>query len=64
LKVQEFSLVDAAFKDTTCYCDWQFLYLPPRRNFYRAPVVAPGTPSPAPTPAPGTSPGPVLHLPR
>jgi type II secretory pathway pseudopilin PulG len=61
LKVREFSLADQTFKDATCYCDWQFLYLPPRRNFYRAPVVAPGTPSPAPTPAPGTNPAPVLR---
>jgi type II secretory pathway pseudopilin PulG len=59
LKVQGFNLLDTAFTDTTCYCDWQFVYIPPRRS-YRAPVVAPGTP-PAPTTAPGTSPRPVLR---
>jgi type II secretory pathway pseudopilin PulG len=54
LKVRNFNTLDATFKDATCYCDWQFLYIPPR-NAYRAPAVTPstpGTPRPAPAPAP------------
>jgi type II secretory pathway pseudopilin PulG len=73
LKVRGFDAVDETFKDATCYCDWQFLYIPPRHNYYRAPAVGPGTPgtpgtpSPAPTPAPGPGTGPppgVLRPPR
>ena len=60
LKVQGFNLVDAAFADTTCYCDWQFVYTPPLRR-YRAPVVAPVTPPVPTTPAPGAAPRPVLR---
>jgi hypothetical protein len=60
LKVQGFTLLDTAFTDAVCYCDWQFVYTPPRR--FRAPAVAPGTPRPAPTnPAPGATPRPVLR---
>lgn len=65
LKRQGFDLIDDAFKDTDCYCAWQFIYYPNR--FMRgilpgatpntapgtAPIFTPGTPAPGPTTAPG-----------
>jgi type II secretory pathway pseudopilin PulG len=35
LKVQGFNSADETFKDATCYCDWQFIYVPQRRKSFR-----------------------------
>jgi type II secretory pathway pseudopilin PulG len=32
LKVRGFDSANEFFKDATCYCDWQFIYVPPRRG--------------------------------
>ena len=57
LKVQGFGDLDQTFKDATCYCDWQFVYVPRVRNGPRRPTDAPGTPSTPPrTLPPSTNP--------
>jgi type II secretory pathway pseudopilin PulG len=56
LKRDGFDLIDAAFKDTKCYCLWQFIYVANRWG-----VSLPGTPLPGPqplTPGPLTPSGP------
>jgi type II secretory pathway pseudopilin PulG len=45
LKVRGFDIANEYFKDATCYCDWQFIYVPPlRRGVGAAPSIL--TPSP------------------
>ena len=39
IKRKNFSLVDAAFEDSNCYCAWQFVYVP-RRLAYKKPKPA------------------------
>ena len=36
LKRANFERQDASFEDAECYCDWQFVYLPPRARPRRA----------------------------
>jgi type II secretory pathway pseudopilin PulG len=55
LKVQGFGDLDQSFKDATCYCDWQFVYVPRVRNGPRPPTAAPGTPSTPPRTLPPTT---------
>jgi type II secretory pathway pseudopilin PulG len=51
IKRQGFDLVDSAFKDKDCYCQWQFLYLP---NRWMGAGVPPAVPiDPALLPAQG-----------
>jgi type II secretory pathway pseudopilin PulG len=54
IKRKGFDLIDAAFADTDCYCDWKFIYLPRR---FGAPVSSGVNLPPGATPGP-TSPGP------
>jgi len=44
LKRTGFSVVDAGFANSDCYCQWQFIYVP-RRAYTATPVT---TPPPAP----------------
>jgi len=51
IKRDGFELVDAAFKDSECYCLWKFVYFPNRWGGAAtvpgtAPAIAPGTPLP------------------
>jgi type II secretory pathway pseudopilin PulG len=62
LKIAGFSAADASFKDATCYCDWQFLYIPQQRKSMRPPATPTTPPRTLPTPAPGTTPSPVRTI--
>ena len=60
LKVRGFNAADEFFRDATCYCDWQFIYVPPLRKA----VVTPSPqapPSPRVTPNPQGTPSPRLQ---
>jgi type II secretory pathway pseudopilin PulG len=36
IKKKNFAAEDAAFEDTSCYCAWKFIYVPPRYGTRRA----------------------------
>ncbi|MDB6042163.1 MAG: type secretory pathway, pseudopilin PulG [Gammaproteobacteria bacterium] len=40
IKRRNFPLIDVAFEDSDCYCEWQFVYVP-RRVGYRKPAASP-----------------------
>ncbi|MHB8726465.1 MAG: type II secretion system protein [Casimicrobiaceae bacterium] len=62
LKVRGFIPPDDSFKDATCYCDWQFVYVPQTRRSYRA-TQAPGAPPRTlPTTKPGLTPSPFTPM--
>jgi type II secretory pathway pseudopilin PulG len=43
LKRAGFTLADAAFQDTDCYCSWRFSYAPQAQRYFNKPVsVTPG----------------------
>ena len=43
LKRAGFTLADAAFQDTDCYCSWRFVYAPQAQRYFNKPVsVTPG----------------------
>jgi hypothetical protein len=65
IKRDRFEFIDAAFKDSECYCQWKFVYLPYRwAGGATVPGTTPGAPPPgqpgwgmqppgSPTAAPG-----------
>jgi type II secretory pathway pseudopilin PulG len=61
IKRQGFEPIDDAFKDSDCYCSWQFIYYPNRFNRVIAPggstTTPPGSPT-APAPQPPATPTP------
>jgi type II secretory pathway pseudopilin PulG len=65
LKIRGFNDWDESFKDATCYCDWQFIYVPQVRNAPRLPGAVPGTPPRTlPTTNPVLTPSPLTPLTR
>jgi type II secretory pathway pseudopilin PulG len=40
IKRKNFSVLDASFEDSDCYCAWQFVYVP-RRYIYKKPASSP-----------------------
>lgn len=58
IKRDGFDLIDAAFKDTECYCRWQFIYVANRWAVgVSLPGPPPSTPGPQPPSGPTTAPG-------
>lgn len=66
IKRDGFDLIDAAFKKTDCYCDWQFVYDPSRggRSVVTGPTAPYTFPTPSPSPVPtGPTTAPGVSLP-
>jgi type II secretory pathway pseudopilin PulG len=43
IKQKRFEPIDSAFEDAKCYCDWQFIALPPWRSRLRPTASGPGS---------------------
>ena len=64
IKRQGFEPIDDAFKDSDCYCSWQFIYYPNRFSRAIAPGGSTTTPPGSPTaPAPLTPATPTTSTP-
>jgi type II secretory pathway pseudopilin PulG len=58
IKRDGFDLIDAAFKNADCYCDWQFAYYPRGSRSAVTGTIDTGSPAPYTFPTPSPSPAP------